>query len=197
MNFACPFILASASPRRRTMLERLGVRHRCVASDIPEIFDAETSPEDNVCRLALEKARSVAANHPDSIVLGADTVVVLDGVILGKPVDDVEAAAMLRGLSGRSHRVHTGIGLVHPASGRTVAECETTVVTFSAMSTDEIQAYVSTGSPMDKAGSYGIQDDAGAWFISGIEGDFYNVVGLPLHRLYRLVKREFTDLLKD
>lgn len=197
MNFTCPFILASASPRRQTLLSRLGVRFEVDPSDIDETVDEHTPPEATATRLALEKAWAVAERHPGALVLGADTIVVIDDTVLGKPASAADAMAMLTRLSGRTHRVYTGIALVHPASGRALAECETTEVTFAPMTGREILEYVSTGSPLDKAGAYGIQDDEGAWFVSGIAGDFYNVVGLPLHRLYTLANREFPDLIRS
>lgn len=195
MRFSCPFVLASASPRRRTLLARLGVPCTIDPAHVDETLDPLARPENEAARLAMDKAAWVAARHPRSLVLGADTVVVVDDSVLGKPESAEEAHAMLRTLSGRTHLVHTGIALVHPPSGRSVRETETTRVTFAPISDAERTAYVQTGSPLDKAGAYGIQDDEGAWFISGIEGDFYNVVGLPLHRLYRVVQRDFRDLL--
>ncbi len=195
MRFTCPFVLASASPRRRTLLSRLGVPCTVDPAHVDESIDDSALPEAEAARLASEKAAWVAARHPDALVLGADTIVVIDGRVLGKPESTDEAHAMLRTLSGRSHHVHTGVALVHRPSGRAVAETESTRVTFAPMTEAERAAYVATGSPLDKAGAYGIQDDEGAWFVSGIEGDFYNVVGLPLHRLYRIVRRDFPDLL--
>lgn len=197
MNFTCPFILASASPRRQTLLARLGVRFEVDPSNVDETVDEHAAPEATATRLALEKAWDVAERHPEALVLGADTIVVIDGKVLGKPASATDAIAMLTCLSGRTHRVYTGIALIHPASGRALAECETTEVTFAHMSDREKLEYVATGSPLDKAGAYGIQDDEGAWFVSGIVGDFYNVVGLPLHRLYTLAHREFPDLIRS
>lgn len=197
MNFTCPFILASASPRRQTLLARLGVRFEVDPSHVDETVEEHAVPEATATRLALEKAWVVAERHPDALVLGADTIVVIDGTVLGKPASPAEAIAMLTRLSGRTHRVYTGISLIHPATGRALAECETTEVTFAVMTDREVLEYVSTGSPLDKAGAYGIQDDEGAWFVSGIAGDFYNVVGLPLHRLYSLAHREFPDLIRS
>lgn len=197
MNFTCPFILASASPRRQTLLARLGVRFEVDPSNVDETVEEHAAPESTATRLALEKAWAVADRHPDALILGADTIVVIDGTILGKPASASEALVMLTCLSGRIHRVYTGISLVHPATGRALAECETTEVTFAPMTDREKLEYVATGSPLDKAGAYGIQDDEGAWFVSGIVGDFYNVVGLPLHRLYTLAHREFPDLIRS
>lgn len=164
-------------------------------SDVSEDIPDEIAPAAAAEMLALRKAEDVARRHPEAIILGADTIVVVDGEILGKPGDANEATAMLRRLSGRSHTVHTGIALVHPQSGRSVQASEATEVTFGPMDSDEIAAYVTSGSPMDKAGAYGIQDDRGALFVERIEGDYYNVVGLPLHRMYRILRESFSDLL--
>lgn len=168
---------------------------RVETADVDETIPPRESADDAVQRLALCKAEAVGHNHPASLVLGADTVVVLDGTILGKPVDANDAHRMLSSLSGRQHRVHTGIALVHAASGRSVTAVETALVTVDTLSSAEIDAYIATGSPMDKAGAYGIQDDTGALLIRGIEGDFYTVMGLPLNRLYRLIPASFPDLI--
>ncbi|MEM6647958.1 MAG: Maf family protein, partial [Bacteroidota bacterium] len=183
------------SPRRKRLLEQIGVSFTVHAADLDETFDPDAGPADIVQSLALDKAVAVAEHHPDALVLGADTVVVLKGDILGKPVDADDASAMLQRLSGQTHTVYTGIALVHSAAQRAATRVEATDVTFGALTDDEIAAYVATGSPMDKAGAYGIQDDLGACFVSRIDGDYYNVVGLPLHRLYRLLHDRFGDLL--
>ncbi len=195
MRFTCPFILASSSPRRRVLLSRLGIPFEVDPSQVDERHDQASEPGTLVEALALEKAEDVTRRHPDALVLGADTVVVLEDRILGKPVDDREAASMLRSLSGRTHQVYSGIALVHAPSGRRVAARSATDVTFASLADDEIASYVASGSPRDKAGAYGIQDDAGAWFIEGIRGDYHTVVGLPLRLLYSVVRREFSDLL--
>lgn len=188
-------ILASQSPRRRTLLEQLGLTFRVVVSHTDETPRSGENPEMMVQRLALEKAETVATGFTEALTLAADTVVVHRGDVLGKPADAEAAAAMLRTLSGATHTVYTGIALVHPATERRSTAVEATQVTFGALSDAEIYAYVAGGSPMDKAGSYGIQDDYGAVFVSQIHGDYYNVVGLPLHRLYRLLHDQFADLL--
>jgi septum formation protein len=195
MRFTCPFILASSSPRRRTLLSRLGIPFEVDPSGVDEWHDGNREPSDLVEFLSLEKAVDVARRHPEGLVLGADTVVVLDRQILGKPDDAAHAADMLRALNGRTHQVYSGIALVHGPSGRRVTAHSTTDVTFAPLSEDEIATYIASGSPMDKAGAYGIQDDAGAWFIEGIRGDFHTVVGLPLRLLYSVVRAEFRDLL--
>ncbi|MEX0747908.1 MAG: Maf family protein [Rhodothermales bacterium] len=195
MKFTIPFILASASPRRRKLLTQIGIDFEVRPSEVDETPPPNLSPEDIAATLALKKAQDVAASRPRALTLGADTIVVYEGTILGKPDGTDEAVRMLGMLNGRTHTVYTGIALVHPASGRSLTSVEATRVTFGKMDANEIASYVATGSPMDKAGAYGIQDDRGALFISRIDGDYYNVVGLPLHRLYRMLKEHFTDLL--
>ncbi len=194
MQLFVPFILASASPRRRHLLRQIGFTFAVKASHIDEIIPEGLSPDLVVKQLARQKAESVAAEHPEALTLGADTIVVLENDILGKPQTESEACRMLGRLSGKTHTVYTGIALLHPATGRDVTASVATEVTFCRMTPEEIQAYVATGSPLDKAGAYGIQDDRGALFISRINGDYYNVVGLPLHRLYCLLREEFSDL---
>ncbi|MGD8414054.1 MAG: Maf family protein [Candidatus Latescibacterota bacterium] len=187
-------ILASRSPRRRSLLEKLCIPFEIIASDVEEVVDPDWTPAETVVKLSVEKAQQVAAANPERLVLAADTIVVLDGHILGKPDSPTEAIDMLSRLSGRTHEVLTGVALFHLASDRKVFDYERTQVTFSSLEDDEIEAYVDSGSPLDKAGAYGIQDDRGSLFISGISGDYYNVVGLPLNLLYRLTKRHFPDL---
>lgn len=195
MQLTTDLILASQSPRRRKLLDQLGLDFTVQVSPIEETIPPGVAPEHIVQVLAQHKAESIAASHPSALTLGADTLVVLDGDILGKPADPAEARAMLRRLSSRTHTVYTGIALVHPDSSRTCTAYEATMVTFAPLDDEEIDDYVASGSPLDKAGAYGIQDDRGAVFVSQIEGDYYNVVGLPLHRLYRMLRDEFTDLL--
>ncbi|GAB5521746.1 MAG: Maf family protein [Rhodothermales bacterium] len=195
MTLSLPFILASQSPRRKRLLEQIGLTFTVHAADLDETFDPEAGPADIVQSLALDKADAIAQAHPDALVLGADTVVVFEGDILGKPADADEAHAMLRRLSGQTHTVYTGIALIHGEAQRAATRVEATDVTFGNLSDQEIADYVASGSPMDKAGAYGIQDDLGACFVARIEGDYYNVVGLPLHRLYRLLHDRFGDLL--
>ena len=188
-------ILASRSPRRRLLLERLGLSPVVAPSDLDEVWPKESSPAEAVEKLALDKAIEVARGYPDALTLGADTVVVLGGEVLGKPADRDEAHRMLSRLSGRTHTVYTGVALVQPSSARRVAFHEATDVTFTTLSESDIARYVAGGSPLDKAGAYGIQDDHGALFVARIDGDFYNVIGLPLHRLYRMLGTHFDDLL--
>lgn len=195
MKFNIPFVLASASPRRRKLLGQIGTQFEVIPTDVDETATGGLPPAALAETLALMKAQHVAAARPDALVLGADTIVVLDGRVLGKPAGPAEARDMLRTLEGNTHTVFTGIALVHASTERSVTASEATRVTFGSMTANEIAAYVATGSPLDKAGGYGIQDDRGALFVSRIDGDYYNVVGLPLHRLYGMVKEHFADLL--
>lgn len=190
LSLRVPLVLASASPRRRDLLARLGLTFTVSPSDADETWPEglETGPAAQA--IALRKARAVPA--PDALVLAADTVVVLDGEILGKPGDSGEAAATLGRLSGCTHEVVTGLALA--AQGRETTAHETTRVTFARLTDAEIAAYVATGSPLDKAGSYGIQDDLGALLVERIEGDYFNVVGLPLRRLYDTLRHFVPDL---
>lgn len=177
-------VLASSSPRRRQILAAAGIAHTVRPAEVDEsVRDGET-PESYVERLALAKARATAAG-PGDLVLGADTVVVIDGRILGKPAGPRDAARMLEALSGREHQVLTGICLLH---GTRVAQAvETTRVRFVPLAPAEIAAYVASGEPMDKAGAYAIQGLASK-FIDSIEGCYFNVVGLPVARVYALLK---------
>jgi septum formation protein len=175
-----PLILASASPRRRELLTQAGFTFEVVPAHVPEVQNPGEDPIHFVTRLAREKAEAVLASHevtPDTLILGADTVVVVDKEVLGKPQNAADAARMLRLLSGRTHQVITGVCL---AKGR---EChsaaEVTFVRFTTLSDEEIDAYVATGEPLDKAGAYAIQGRAGRW-VPRIHGCYFNVVGLPL-----------------
>lgn len=194
MQIHAPLILASQSPRRRRLLQRLGLAFTVQVSPAEEVIPPDADPASLVQSLALQKARPVAAEHAEALTLAADTVVALDDEILGKPASREAAATTLRRLSGATHTVYTGIGLMHPATDRSAAAVTATRVTFGTLSDEEIAAYVATGSPMDKAGSYGIQDDLGALFVERIDGDYYNVVGLPLRRLYLTLRETFGDL---
>jgi septum formation protein len=166
-------ILASASPRRRALLEQVGLAFDVEPVDVEEGDDPVAN--------AAAKARAVAVRHAgeDVVVLGADTEVILDGEVLGKPADAAAAAAMLRRLSARTHAVVTAYALVHCGKGEEVVRSVETAVTFRALSDDEIGVYVATGEPLDKAGAYGIQE-RGAALVARIEGDYPNVVGLPV-----------------
>ena len=178
-------ILASASPRRRDLLHQIGLPHTVVPAHIDETRMPAEPPQDYVRRLALEKARSVHAVHPEATILGADTTVVLGEAVLNKPVDLADAGRMLRALAGRTHHVHTGIAFVNRDDEQ--AHVETTAVTLTPMHEDDLAMYLNTGDSLDKAGAYGIQGYAGRW-VTRIEGDFFNVVGLPLAATVRLLR---------
>ena len=179
-------ILASSSPRRRDLLGMLGVRDLVIAPADGEPGLPDTEPHDAVITVAAYKARrAYDPRYYDDVLIAADTAVYLDGRALGKPEDSDEARKMLRLLSGREHTVYTGVAVVY--KGREYTAFEKTKVRFRDISDDEIAAYVQTGEPMDKAGAYGAQG-RGAVFIEGIEGDFFNVVGLPLCRLDRILR---------
>ena len=178
-------ILASRSPRRRLLLKQIGFTFSVRPGRIRERFSSDQSPSQNVKRIALEKARDVAGRVRGGIVIGADTVVVLGKKILGKPRSPAEAVSMLKSLSGRKHVVHTGFALVDAKTGRWITDAVRTDVYFRKLSDREIRNYVASGSPLDKAGSYGIQDDYGAVFVERVNGCFYNVVGFPLERFFR------------
>lgn len=177
-------ILASASPRRRELLEHLGVPFAVDPASGPENPPAGAAAEDTVKALSAAKAAEVAARHPGCVVVGADTVVELDGVILGKPHSEDDAFRMLKSLSGREHRVYTGLTVAK--DGALTTQAEKTRVFFRPMTDREIRAYIATGEPMDKAGAYGYQGFAGL-FIHRIDGDYFNVVGLPLCRLNHML----------
>ena len=176
-------ILASSSPRRQELLREIGIPFQVHAANINEDQIPREDPMAYALRLAREKAKAVAVQYPHSYVLGADTIVVVDGEVLGKPIDHADAARMLRVLSGRGHEVTTAVSIVVPnkAAPGTLVEtrASTTKVYFRELSEDEIQRYVAGGEPMDKAGAYAIQGGASRW-TDRIEGEFSNVVGLPL-----------------
>ena len=178
-------VLASQSPRRREILAQAGFSFTVRVPGIEEVRLSSESPEDYVLRLALEKARA-AASSPQEFVLAADTVVVVDGSVLEKPVSKHEAGEMLRRLSGRSHVVLTGVCLLH--RGQEWSGVESTRVVFSPLTEDEVVEYCASGEPMDKAGAYAIQGLASK-FIERVEGCYFNVVGLPISLVYRLCKQ--------
>ena len=179
-------VLASASPRRQELLRNAGIEFTVLPADVVEIPLPGEGARDCAGRLAREKASKVWRARPSDVVLGADTIVVVDGTILGKPVDQADAARMLRLLAGRTHQVVTGVCLIRSKQD-TVVDCETTLVTMTELSDQEILDYVATGEPMDKAGAYAIQGIASRW-IPRIEGDYSNVVGLPVARVYRMLR---------
>lgn len=185
------FVLASKSPRRKELLKNIGINAEIMPANIDEDLMAGLPPEKMVTELSMLKATDVARSFgKDTYVIGADTVVCVDGEIFGKPEDDKEAKAMLEKLSGRSHDVYTGYCVVNCQSGVSVAKFERTTVYFRNLSDEEIDSYIKTREPMDKAGAYGIQE-RGSKFVEKIEGDYFNVVGLPVCALVKLMKEEF------
>ncbi len=182
------FVLASDSPRRKAILEQAGFSFQVRPARVTEAREPGEAPEAFSRRVALEKARAVAAELKEGIVIGADTVVVVGVEVLGKPASPEEAAAMLRTLSGRAHRVLTALAVVETSTGREETAIEETRVWFRPLTEEEIAAYVATGEPLDKAGAYGIQERGGL-LVERVEGDYLNVVGLPLVRLKELLER--------
>ncbi len=180
-------ILASQSPRRKALLQQLGIPFEIQPSKVDE-YTLTSNPLTLVEELSLAKAKDIAIKYSNAVVIGADTIVVHNNDILGKPTSEQEAAQMLARLSGTQHQVYTGVCLQYVDKGGNLQEPilfhEQTKVWFQALSAYPIQKYIASGSPMDKAGAYGIQDDWGAIFVKKIEGDYYNVVGLPLSRCY-------------
>jgi septum formation protein len=202
-------VLASASPRRQELLRNAGISFTVQPADIDETAAEGEPPQACAERLAREKALAVWRTRPQDLVLGADTIVVVDEIMLGKPADAADAARMLRLLAGRVHRVITGVclartvaGCQSPVAGKSASRAgellqnaelrtgsETTLVTMNQLSDDEIREYVVTGEPMDKAGAYAIQGLASRW-IPRIEGDYSNVVGLPVALVYRMMRED-------
>lgn len=183
-------ILASSSPRRRELMEQAGIPFETDVSDTDETIEDKLSPSDYVEELSLRKARAVAARHAEDTVIGADTVVALGDRILGKPVDEAEAYEMLRLLAGKTHSVYTGVTIIYP--DRAAAQVTDTFhvktdVTMYPADEKLLKSYAGCGEPLDKAGAYGIQGK-GALLVERIEGDYYNVMGLPIAELYRRLK---------
>jgi len=192
----CKVILASASPRRQDLLNLIGIKHEVRPANIDETMRPREAPARHAERLAREKASVIAVRDPDLITIGADTVVVINRKVLGKPTDTADAARMLGMLSGREHMVITAVAV---ARGRKLRSAiEEVRVKFRRLRDDEIEAYIATGEPMDKAGAYGIQG-FGATIVERVEGDYFAVMGLPLVRLVGLmrdvgVRYQFGDL---
>jgi septum formation protein len=187
---ASPLVLASASPRRARLLQQAGIRFEVQPADLPEERGAGEAPAAYAARLALAKARAVAARLPavpPRLVLGADTIVVVDGDVLGKPADAREAAALLARLVGRSHRVVTAVALVDTASARVREAVVTSTVHMRSAARAEIEAYAATDEPLDKAGAYALQGE-GRRFVAGVEGSETNVIGLPLDETLELLR---------
>lgn len=191
-------ILASQSPRRKQLLGLLYPDFSIIPSDFDEDLPFDGNPEWYAQHLASGKAETVAKSIQDGLIIGADTIVVLNNQLLGKPGNTDEAIQILTTLSGNTHTVYTGVCLLEQESNQPVKAhtfSVATQVTFRDISDEEIRAYVATGSPMDKAGAYGIQDDWGAVFVSHIQGDYYTVVGFPLQSFYSAVKANFPEYL--
>ncbi|TAL67395.1 MAG: septum formation protein Maf [Bacteroidetes bacterium] len=190
MNLDKPLILASQSPRRQKLLKELGFEFEIMPAYINEDdYSDGIDPVKHVKDLSLKKAEFIAKNiGKPAIVLGSDTIVVLKDKILNKPIDKQDAVRMLNSLSGSTHIVYTGLALVNSDTMMNKIAVQKTEVTFRELAQDEIDAYVETGSPLDKAGAYGIQDDFGAVFVNHINGCYYNIVGLPLELLYSTLK---------
>lgn len=186
VNLMEHLILASSSPRRKELLENIHLTFEVSSPDVDESFSNMLAPEEVVKLLAERKAKTVAANNPTAFVLGADTIVVLEGTVLGKPNDEVEAADMLRKLSGKTHEVYTGVAIVSPNDA--FSFYEKTTVTFWELTETEINMYVSSGEPLDKAGAYGIQQ-LGSFLVKEIQGDYFSVVGLPISRTVRELRK--------
>lgn len=191
-------ILASSSPRRRELLSGLGLSFDVISSDVDESFEPGTKPVDVVKELARRKAFAVAnqvkGEHSRTLVIGADTIVVHQNQILGKPKDEHEAIQMLKSLQGNTHEVWTAVCVVQISDLTSKTEAECTQVEFVPLTDEEVQQYVQTGEPMDKAGAYGIQK-IGALLVAGIEGDYFTVVGLPVRKTAALLKEFGVDVL--
>ncbi|MBX5436197.1 MAG: septum formation inhibitor Maf [Alicyclobacillaceae bacterium] len=191
-------ILASGSPRRRQLLSQLGLRFEVWPSDVDESIPAVTHPADAVQLLAERKARAVSGwlgPNLDALVIAADTVVVLNGELLGKPDSPAQAVDMLTRLQGRNHAVYTGLCVLHPSSGRMQSGYSAAEVTMRSLTRERIERYVATGEPLDKAGSYAIQG-YGATLVTGIRGDYFTVVGLPLYLLADYLAAFGVDVLR-
>lgn len=180
-------ILASASPRRKEILENFGFSFKTIVKNIDETSD-KTRAEEKILEIAEKKAKATAIDFPDENVIGADTVVVVDGKILGKPKDKKEAFSMLKSLSGRNHEVITAFSFININKNISYSDYEITKVYFKNLTDDEINWYINTKEPMDKAGAYGIQGK-GAFFVEKIEGDFFSVMGFPLGKFVRFLNK--------
>jgi septum formation protein len=187
-------ILASKSPRRKRILEQVGVKFTVDVSEFDEESVSFKSSKEMVEKLSLEKAKVVAKRHADAIIIAADTTVVMEGEIIGKPKSVADAKRILRKFSGKTHTVITGFTII--GGKKTLTDSVASKVKFKKLTKDEIDVYVATGEPMDKAGGYGIQDKAGL-FIEAIEGDYFNVVGLPLLAVSEALKKFGVNIIKS
>jgi len=186
-------ILASKSPRRSELLKKAGLKFTVAPSSYKEEMHLDFSPEKLAEYLALKKAEAVAAKHTEALVIGADTIVVTDSEALGQPADEASAREMLEKLSGKPHRVITAFALVCNETGAKEVQSVSTKVYFRVLEAGEIDAYIKSGEPMDKAGAYAIQGGA-ASFVEKTEGDYYNVVGLPVSKLLKSLKKFAADI---
>lgn len=184
-----PLFLASKSPRRRKLLKQLNLKFRSFSVEMDEVIYPDESPSKAVIRLSREKMNLAKEKVNKGIIITADTIVVLEKKILGKPINKKDAYHILKTLSGKTHTVYTGYSIYNFMNNKLISEMEKTKVTFRELTEKEIKEYINSGSPMDKAGAYGIQDDFGAVFIKKINGCYYNVVGLPLSKLYHALLR--------
>jgi len=181
-------ILASASPRRKKLLEQIGLPIKVVPSNIDEKLNPRLKPKGQAEELSLEKAQTVAEKYPDAIIIAADTIVYIQGDILGKPKNLEDARRMIKKLQGKTHSVITGFTILHKASQKSITDSVETAVTFRKLKESEIKNYIKIEKPLDKAGGYGVQG-AGALLLESINGDFFNVVGLPLSKVIPLLKK--------
>lgn len=188
-------ILASASPRRKDLLKMLGLDFIVDPPHIDEYFDPNLKPEELAISLAEQKGIATISKYDEAIIVSADTVVVLQDQILGKPKDKKDAFRILRLLSGNTHQVITGISIIDLPDEEPISFFEKTAVTFNSLTDEEIEGYIETGSPMDKAGAYGIQD-LSSIFIPKVDGCFYNVVGFPLAKFYQVCKDHFNGRMR-
>lgn len=186
-----PIILASSSPRRRALLNKTGLKFTVIESPYKEPTHTDQDPREFVKQLAYHKARAVAKHHFNAIVIGADTTIVCAGKVCEKPVTRERAKEMLRLLSGKKHAVITGYAIIDGKTGKTTIDAETSYVRFKKLTNQEIDWYVATGEPLDKAGGYAIQEQ-GKRFIEKVEGDYDNVVGLPVKKILKILFRDFS-----
>ena len=184
-----PIYLASKSPRRKEMLNMMDIKFHTISIELEEEILDNHSPIKNVLRLAAEKCNLASTKINNGIVISADTIVVVDSKIIGKPKNKKDAKNILQSLSGRSHFVYTGFAIKNTKNGKLINEYSKTKVFFKELSNREIDDYIKTGSPMDKAGAYGIQDDFGAVFVKKIIGCYYNVLGFPVSQIYEGLKK--------
>ena len=184
INSSVKIFLASKSPRRKKLLNQLNLKFKSFSVDMDEKIYKNEMPSKAVVRLSREKLERAKLRVKNGIIITADTIVVLNKMILGKPENKKDAFRILKLLSGKTHTVYTGYSVYNSTNNKTISEYEKTKVTFRVLTNEEIEEYIQGGSPMDKAGAYGIQDDFGAVFIKKINGCYYNVVGLPLAKFY-------------